>query len=121
MRPLLSPYAAMGSIPEASSADLDTFAMSSDLLSQFQRTMAETSPGQMQADLQTILAASMHMAPMVPSFCRSQIQVQKGDLHSASPGPDHLAYTQAHRAGHACKCSFYGHVARQQRPSLLCM
>ena len=58
----------MGSIPEASGAELDTFAMSSDLLSQFQRTMAETSPGQMQADLQTILAASMHMAPMVLSF-----------------------------------------------------
>ncbi|CAK0737084.1 hypothetical protein CVIRNUC_000852 [Coccomyxa viridis] len=54
----------MGSIPEASGTELDTFAMSSDLLSQFQRTMAETSPGQMQADLQTILAASMHMAPM---------------------------------------------------------
>ena len=34
-------------------------------LDQFQRTLSDTSPGQMQADLQTILAASMSMAPSV--------------------------------------------------------
>lgn len=51
--------------PEMAGAEINPLGMSQDLLSQFQRTLSDTSPGQMQADLQTILAASMSMAPSV--------------------------------------------------------
>ena len=66
----------MASLPENSGAEMDSMILSNDLLTQFQRTLAETSPGQMQADLQTILAASMSMAPSVgapdePLYCCS--------------------------------------------------
>ena len=57
----------MASLPENSGAEMDSMILSNDLLTQLQRTLAETSPGQMQADLQTILAASMSMAPSVGS------------------------------------------------------
>ena len=55
----------MASLPENDGAEMDSMILSNDLLTQFQRTLAETSPGQMQADLQTILAASMSMAASV--------------------------------------------------------
>lgn len=61
---------AMGSVPENAGAEMDSLGMSPDLLTQFHRTLVETTPGQMQADLQTILAASMSMGPSVrPTQC----------------------------------------------------
>lgn len=59
---------AMTSLPENGGAEMDSIILSNDLLTQFQRTLAETSPGQMQADLQTILTASMSMAPSVEAL-----------------------------------------------------
>ena len=60
----------MTSLSENGGAEMDSMMFSNDLLTQFQRTLAETSPGQMQADLQTILAASMSMAPSVGALTK---------------------------------------------------
>ena len=62
----------MASLPENAGAEMDSMVLTNDLLTQFHRTLAETSPGQMQADLQTILAASMSMAPLVGNKCSSR-------------------------------------------------
>jgi hypothetical protein len=51
--------------PKMAGGETNPLGMSQDLLSQFERTLSDTSPGQMQADLQTILAASMSMAASV--------------------------------------------------------
>ena len=60
----------MGSVRESAGAEMNSVSMSTDLLTQFHRTLVETTPGQMQADLQTILAASMSMGPSVrPNHC----------------------------------------------------